>query len=86
MEDRKEGETLVKSGAERARTHRERKKGKDVQIAVGVAKLVLGQGPGEQKAAIAGLLERAAESDDLPGNYASLISRALAALASQAVF
>lgn len=70
------------SGALRAKLHRERKKSREVQVAVGIAKLVLGQSAGEQRRAIIEVLEKATENDDLPGDYISAIDRAIDNLTS----
>ena len=86
MQDPSDQEQPVKSGAERARLHRERKRTREIQAAVGVAKLVLGQGVGEQKRVIMEMLERAAEAGDLPGDYANLLDRAIGSLASRRLF
>ena len=48
-----------KSGAERVRKHRKRRQQLDMQVAYGVAKLVTGQGAGDQAKAILVLLEKA---------------------------
>ena len=70
-----------KSLAERSRTHRDRKKGNDIQMAVGIAKLVMGQGPGEQRRVLMAFLEKAA-AQDMPGEYSVLIERAVKSLSS----
>lgn len=75
-----------KSGADRARLHRERKKVRETQVAVGVAKLVLGQGPGEQRNAIMELLERSCEIEDMPDEYRRSIERALERLSARRSF
>lgn len=70
------------SGAVRAKLHRERKKNREVQVAVGIAKLVLGQGAGEQRRAIIEVLEKANAAEDLPGEYARTLDRAIDNLTS----
>jgi hypothetical protein len=70
------------SGAVRAKLHRERKRNREVQVAVGLAKLVLGQSAGEQRKVIIELLEKANERGDLPGDYARTLDRAIDNLTS----
>lgn len=70
------------SGAVRAKRHRDRKKNREVQIAVGIAKLVLGQGAGEQRRAIIEVLEKATTADGIPGEYARTLDRAIDNLTS----
>nr|WP_250808365.1 hypothetical protein [Neorhizobium tomejilense] len=65
------------SGALRAKLHRERKRNREVQVAVGLAKLVLGQSAGEQRKVIIEVLEKANERGDLPGDYARTLDRAI---------
>ena len=72
-----------KSGADRTRLHRIREKQKQVQIAVGVSKLVLGQGTGEQRRAIIELLEKVSSEKDLDERYAQILDRAIDSLNSQ---
>ncbi len=75
-------ESVRMSGAVRARLHRERKKNREIQIAVGIAKLVLGQGAGEQRRAIIEVLEKANGNGGLPGEYARTLDRAIDNLTS----
>jgi hypothetical protein len=70
------------SGATRAKLHRERKRNREVQVAVGIAKLVLGQGAGEQRRAIIEVLEKANAADGIPGEYARTLDRAIDNLTS----
>ena len=70
------------SGAVRAKLHRERKRNREVQVAVGIAKLVLGQSAGEQRRAIIEVLEKATERGELPGDYARTLDRAIDNLTS----
>jgi hypothetical protein len=70
------------SGATRAKLHRERKRNREVQVAVGIAKLVLGQGAGEQRRAIIEVLEKANAADGIPGEYSRTLDRAIDNLTS----
>jgi hypothetical protein len=70
------------SGATRAKLHRDRKKSREVQVAVGIAKLVLGHGAGEQRRAIIEVLEKANSAEDIPGEYARTLDRAIDSLTS----
>lgn len=72
------------SGAVRAKRHRERKRNREVQVAVGIAKLVLGQGAGEQRRAIIEVLEKVTAAGDIPGEYARTLDRAIDNLTSSA--
>lgn len=60
-----------------------RRKAREVQLAVGIARLVLGQAAGEQRNVVAEALERAVASGELPDDYAVLIDRALDRLRSR---
>lgn len=75
--ERNKGESSPKSGADRVRKHRARKKQLETQVVIGVAKLVLGQGAGEQKRAIATFMEKALSDENLDEEYARIIARAM---------
>lgn len=70
----------AKTVADRVRLHRERRKRKDMQVAVGIARLVLGQGPGEQRKALLEYLSKYAASEELPADYAKVLERAVESL------
>jgi len=71
------------SGALRAKRHRDRKRARELQVAVGIARLVLGQSAGEQRRAILELLERAGADGDLPPDYARVLEKAIDSLIAQ---
>ena len=75
--ERNKGKGAPKSGADRVRKHRSRKKQLETQVVIGVAKLVLGQGAGEQKRAISTFMEKALSDENLDEEYARIIERAL---------
>jgi hypothetical protein len=74
--------TEPKTGAERVRLHRERRRNRDLQLAVGVAKLVLGQGVGEQRKVLIDVLQKTANSPDIADDYRRIIDRAVDSLTS----
>lgn len=80
-EPRGEARSGPKSAAARVKSHRDRKKGNDVQLAVGIAKLVTGQGAGEQRRVLMAFLEKTA-GQEMPGDYSVLIERAVKSLSS----
>ncbi len=72
-----------KTGAERVRKHRMRRQQLDLQVAYGVAKLVTGQGAGDQARAILMLLEKAAGGRTVPDDMRSVIDEAIDKLKSR---
>lgn len=72
-----------KSGAERVRKHRKRRQQLDMQVAYGVAKLVTGQGAGDQAKAILVLLEKAAGGRSVPDDVRSVLDEAIDKLKSR---
>lgn len=72
-----------KSSAERVRKHRQRRQKLDVQIAVGIAKLVIGRGAGDQSKALLTVLEKAARSRDVPDDHLTSLYEAIDKLKSR---
>jgi hypothetical protein len=72
-----------KSGAERVRKHRKRRQQLDMQVAYGIAKLVTGQGAGDQAKAILLLLEKAASGRTVPDDMRSVLDEAIDKLKSR---
>lgn len=72
-----------KSGAERVRKHRKRRRQLEMQVAYGVAKLVTGQGAGDQAKAILVLLEKAAGGRSVPDDVRCVLDDAIDKLKSR---
>jgi hypothetical protein len=83
MDAQDDQSSSVKSGAVRAKLHRERRKDKEVQLAVGVAKIVLGQGAGEQRNAVRDFLLKVVDAGELPDDYMRALERAVERLKSR---
>lgn len=71
------------TGRERAAKHRARQAERDLQVAVGVSRLLTGSSPGEQGKALLELLRRTAARPGLPGDYRSLLEEAIDALSAR---
>jgi hypothetical protein len=66
-----------KSGAERVAKHRRRKRQAEVQVVLGLAKLVLGRDLGDQRMALLSMLEKAAEDTRLPPDVTETLDLAV---------
>ncbi len=73
----------AKTGAERVRKYRKRRQQLDLQVAYGIAKLVTGQGAGDQANAILMLLEKAAGGRKVPEDMRSVMDEAIDKLKSR---
>lgn len=73
----------AKTSAERVRKHRKRRQQLDLQVAYGIAKLVTGQGAGDQANAILMLLEKAAGGRSVPDDVRSVLDEAIDKLKSR---
>jgi len=75
-----------KSSAERVRKHRRRQRKLELQVAVGIAKIVTGKGAGDQRKALLAVLEKAAKDSDLPNDQLSVLDEAIDKLKARSVY
>lgn len=65
--------SMAVSTKDRVRKHRALQKERDLQIAVGAARLVQGQDPGDARKALAAFLQKVASSEGIPEDYEELL-------------
>lgn len=80
------GKPKRKSSAERVRKHRKRQQKLDLQVAVGIAKIVTGKGAGDQRKALLSVIEKAARGSDLPDDVVSMFDEAIDKLKSRSIY